>query len=65
VKTLVGKSWVLRKTGLADNRPESCGCAQSGDEEGERKMDLAMAMGMGLFSLFIGSSAYFFYKVAR
>ncbi|MCG5079031.1 hypothetical protein [Paraburkholderia tagetis] len=29
------------------------------------KMDLAMAMGMGLFSLFIGSSAYFFYKIAR
>jgi predicted RNA polymerase sigma factor len=29
------------------------------------KMDLAMAMSMGLFSLFIGSSAYFFYKIAR
>ncbi len=28
-------------------------------------MDIAMAMSMALFSLFVGSSAYFFYKMAR
>jgi hypothetical protein len=31
----------------------------------ETSMDLAMAMSMALFSLFVGSSAYFFYKMAR
>jgi len=31
----------------------------------ETCMDLAMAMSMALFSLFVGSSAYFFYKMAR
>lgn len=39
--------------------------AHATTQKEEVKMDLAMAMGMGLFSLFIGSSAYFFYKVAR
>jgi len=28
-------------------------------------MDLAMAMSTALFGLFVGSSAYFFYKMTR
>ncbi|MFC4702069.1 MULTISPECIES: hypothetical protein [Paraburkholderia] len=58
---------MLRKLLQAHNRPESCDCARGNEETKKEgaKMDLAMAMGMGLFSLFIGSSAYFFYKVAR
>ncbi len=31
----------------------------------EVSMDIAMAMSTALFGLFVGSSAYFFYKMAR
>jgi hypothetical protein len=33
--------------------------------DGERAMDLAMAMGVALFGMFTVSTVYFFYKVAH
>jgi hypothetical protein len=63
VETLVGKARVLSRGGSLDN-PHDRALAHRVFSQ-ETRMDLAMAMSMALFSLFVGSSAYFFYKMAR